>query len=231
MGMMRLRLRLAKTGAVNTSRRRFTRAGLAGSAVMTLASRPALASYCSHSGGMSGNLSRPNAPTCRGLTPTHWKHNPNSWSVCIPGRKNPKSGKNGQPVDYDHLQWGTLKTAKNNNLITRDEFRGYKSWANYGSSTPNHAWPNPSVPPTTCGYAFSGSGLSFSNYYQTMMQAFYDGEDTLVSHACAALLNCHHFGEQTFGYSNQSLITFISNWSGSMSELKAALQYLNGRVG
>ena len=40
---------------VNTSRRRFTRAGLSGSVVMTLASRPAFATYCSHSGSMSGS--------------------------------------------------------------------------------------------------------------------------------------------------------------------------------
>jgi hypothetical protein len=66
---------------VSTSRRRFTRAGLSGSVLMTLASRPALASHCSVSGIQSGNLSRPQGGVvCAGLSPGYWKTHPEEWA-------------------------------------------------------------------------------------------------------------------------------------------------------
>ena len=215
---------------VNTSRRRFTRAGLSGSVVMTLASRPAFATYCSHSGSMSGNLSRPNAPTCSGLMPTYWMHNKPSWTVCVPGKKNPLSGQNGSAFNYDHITFGDLKDAKDNAVITQSKFDNYKNWAGWQDTTNDAALPNPSNPPTTCGDGFAGSGLTFTDPNRTMMQTICDDTDSLAAHACAALLNCHYFGETTFGYTSSSLMQFLNTWTSGMSGLKDALAFLNGRV-
>lgn len=69
--------------SVDTSRRRFTRAGLSGSVLMTLASRPAMANHCSVSGAMSGNMSRPaHGVSCAGLAPSDWRETPDEW--CSP---------------------------------------------------------------------------------------------------------------------------------------------------
>jgi hypothetical protein len=61
------------------------------------------------------------------------------------------------------------------------------------------------------------------------MQTICDDTDSLAAHACAALLNCLHFGEATFGYTSSSLMQFINSWAGSMSSLKDALKFLNER--
>lgn len=61
---------------VNEARRRFSKIGLTGSAVIfTLASRPVWAGQCSISGIMSGNVSSPGQITCAGCTPGYWKNN------------------------------------------------------------------------------------------------------------------------------------------------------------
>lgn len=63
------------------SRRRFIiRSAVVGSSpiLMSLASRPVLASQCSISGMLSGNLSGPQV-TCHGLTPGYWGQHPNDW--------------------------------------------------------------------------------------------------------------------------------------------------------
>jgi len=121
----------SKQASVNNSRRRFTRAGLAGSVVMTLGSRSALASRCSYSGSMSGNLSRPNQVTCQGLTPSYWKNNPGNWSVCIPDKRNP--GNHGSPFNYDHPTFGWLRDEKRAGRCSRSEWQSYKSWANWSN--------------------------------------------------------------------------------------------------
>ena len=90
--------------------------------------------------------------------------------------------------------------------------------------------PNPSNPPTTCGDGFAGSGLTFTDPNRTMMQTICDDTDSLAAHACAALLNCHYFGETTFGYTSSSLMQFLNTWTSGMSGLKDALAFLNGRV-
>ena len=47
----------------------------------------------------------------------------------------------------------------------------------------------------------------------------------------AALLNVGRFGEESFGYTRAGLLQFIRDWTGSMEELKNALESLNTRSG
>jgi len=229
---------------LNTSRRRFTRAGLSASVVMTLASRTALANHCSVSAGMSGNLSRPHQGDCYGLTPGFWKTHPEEWSCGYePGMCNPITYKNGECKDWWHVTWGDFKA--NEVAITAKDpvrpgfanlYEDYKAWANWNDGTPDGNYPAPSVPPTTLGDAFAGSSLAFTDPDQTMMQAFWDppgdiDPQTLVAHASAALLNVCRFGEETFGYTRNGLIQFMNNWTGGLEALKDALQDLNERGG
>lgn len=74
--------------AVDPSRRKLTGAALGVSAILTLASRPVLATVCnSPSAAVSGNLSQHGAPAvCRGKSPGYWKEHPGSWpSPYVPG--------------------------------------------------------------------------------------------------------------------------------------------------
>lgn len=215
-------------GVVNTSRRRFTQAGLSTSVVMTLASRPAAASYCSYSGSMSGNLSRPGGGPCQGLTPDYWKANPESWGCGYdPGLCNPLTQQGGACEDYSFVTWGELKQAEGE--ITEVTFNEYKAWANWNGETVDSALPNPSPPPTTVAQALYGSGLPFENSDQTMMQAFWADDDTLIAHASAALLNVCLFGEEGYGYTKDGLIQFIRDWTDDEASLLVALQGLNER--
>ncbi|MDP1681257.1 MAG: hypothetical protein Q8L39_05730 [Burkholderiales bacterium] len=61
---------------VDESRRRFTKAGFAGSGIiLTVASQPVWGNHCSVSGMMSGNTSVPHQVPCGGCTPGYWKAN------------------------------------------------------------------------------------------------------------------------------------------------------------
>ena len=121
---------------VNTSRRRFTRAGLSASAVMTLASRPALAMSCSQSGTASGNTSQPGTTTCLGLPSGFWKQNEFQWSTttCVPGMCNATTVQNTQCLDYDFCTAGELEAAKSG--MPLDRYNAYKTWANWNETTP-----------------------------------------------------------------------------------------------
>ena len=67
----------------DSSRRRFTKSGLAASSViLTLASKPVLGQWAcqSPSGFQSGNVSSHGTPvTCSGLTPGYWGNHPEVW--------------------------------------------------------------------------------------------------------------------------------------------------------
>lgn len=67
----------AESCGVDRSRRRFTRLGISGSVLMTLASRPALANQCTTSGMMSGNTSVAlgEALQCEGYSADYWRDN------------------------------------------------------------------------------------------------------------------------------------------------------------
>lgn len=67
---------------VNTSRRRFGKAGLAAPVIMTLASRPVWATgrQCTVSALASANPSRPvDTSTCRACSPGYWHHSRACW--------------------------------------------------------------------------------------------------------------------------------------------------------
>lgn len=75
---------------IDQSRRKLTSAALGVSAILTLASRPVLATATacnSPSAAVSGNLSQHGTPTtCVGKSPGYWKEHPNSWpSPYAPG--------------------------------------------------------------------------------------------------------------------------------------------------
>jgi hypothetical protein len=75
----------APVSAVSTSRRRFTRAGLSASAVLTLSSRPALATRCSISAmGSMAPSSTGDINLCGGNAPSTLASNPSSWSSTTP---------------------------------------------------------------------------------------------------------------------------------------------------
>ena len=66
-------------GDPETGRRRVLKAGLAAAPViMSVSSRPVLATNCSVSGMLSGILSRPQY-ACRGLSPGYWGQHPLQW--------------------------------------------------------------------------------------------------------------------------------------------------------
>ena len=225
--------RKSPSGPANPSRRRFTGAGLSASVIMTLASRPALANHCSWSAGMSGNLSMPHQATCHGLGPTYWMTSPDSWGSTgyEPGKCNPLSGGGGGCSDYSHITFGELEAEKDH--IPASVYTSYKNWANWvdGVTSPE-SLPIPSYPPTTLADACAGSGLAIADPSQTMMQSMWaGGNDSLSSQVCAALLNCDHFGEESFGYTRNGLLYFISTWTGSLGALKDAIADLNVRGG
>jgi hypothetical protein len=88
-------------GAPGASRRRFVLGGGAMAPVMvTLAGRPALANVCTVSGTLSGNLSRPDAVDCRGLSPEFWRTHPGQWPAYVTGPCNPLCGTTGTCTDY-----------------------------------------------------------------------------------------------------------------------------------
>lgn len=224
-------------GPVDTSRRRFTRAGLSASVIMTLASRPALATHCSVSGGMSGNASMPHQSACHGLTPGFWKTHPEEWSCGYePGLCHPERKADGTCKNYDFITFGNLKQLFAEGKVTQANFDAYVAWANWNATTGDNEFPHPSVPPTTLAEAFAGSNLTFTDPNQTMMQALWDPPEviepqTLVAHLSAGLLNICRFGID-YGYADRdAFIQFIRDWAGSLEALKDEVEKLNVRGG
>ena len=106
-----------KTKSVDSSRRRFTKAGLAASGViLTLASRPVLANtVCkSPSGFESGNVSAHIQEMCFGNYPDYYANNPQAWggTQYLPGtykdnkensNSNGSSNSNGNPSSTNNV--------------------------------------------------------------------------------------------------------------------------------
>ena len=63
----------ANVEQVDRSKRRLAAASVP--VLLTLANRPAMATYCGVSGRMSGNMSVTNQVTCYGDAPSYWAHN------------------------------------------------------------------------------------------------------------------------------------------------------------
>lgn len=75
-----------KPGDVDASRRRFAKAGLAGSGViLSISSRSALGGWgtCTGSEMMSGNMSRQGTPNPCGCSPGYWGNHISEWSKLI----------------------------------------------------------------------------------------------------------------------------------------------------
>ena len=78
-----------KPDSVDTSRRRFTKAGLAGSGViLSISSRSALGGWgtCTGSEMMSGNMSRQGTPNPCGCSPGYWGQHLTEWNNLISQR-------------------------------------------------------------------------------------------------------------------------------------------------
>ncbi len=90
---------------VSPGRRRLLKGAAIGTPViMTLASRPVLATNCSISGNMSGNLSHHDEFICDGRTPGYWGEHPNEWQPLgyyAGGCKNGMSGKHCKDHAYE----------------------------------------------------------------------------------------------------------------------------------
>jgi hypothetical protein len=200
---------------------------------MTLASRPAVADFCSHSGAMSGNTSRPGGvASCSGFNSGFYKYNEHVWNqtACNPGKCNAVTQQYSGCRDYDHIQYKDLRDQRNN--MPGDRYWSYMNWARWDSNTGRYDWPNPIVDPTTLGQVLGGCGLQLSNPDKTMMQLYWDsyGEpDSLLAEACTAFLNVDFVGPEAFGYDASRLRYFIDSWTGSLLGLRDALHYLNNR--
>jgi hypothetical protein len=186
---------------VNTSRRRFTRAGLSASAVMTLASRPALANLCSDSGSMSGNTSEPGQVTCAGIPAGTWRTVESEWMhpnvTYEPGMCNASTYVGSACSDYDHITKDELDAVQDS--IPADRYNSYLNWAGWDASTPDGTPPNPMPAPTLANTVLSGSGLAAAPD-RTMMQVLWDGETTLLAEAVTGFLNIARFGAAAYGY-------------------------------
>lgn len=223
---------------VNSSRRRFTRAGLSASAVMTLASRPALATFCSHSGTMSGNTSEPGQVTCAGMSTGFWRTNESEWMNAPsydPGMCNASNYAGTSCTDYDFITKGELDDAQNADPnFPPDRYTNYLSWAGWNPMTDPGDLPNPSIAPSVANIVLSGTGLAAApdpnnGLPRTMMQVLWDGETTLLAEVIAGFLNIDRFGAAAYGYTVNQFKTFIMDWTDGPAALTAALHFLNNR--
>ena len=205
----------------NSSRRRFVLGGAASAPVIvTLASRPALANVCTVSGTLSGNMSRPDAADCRGLTPGYWKTHPGAWPAYVAGPCNPLSNPLGTCSDYSVPSMDDLAGAVLSGALTQAEVDAYLL-----------------APDGTLFSAVFGPGLT-TNPSVTLMQAMClddtpvgGGPATVLAHAVAAVLNSIHFGATQFGYAESEIVSMVATMisGGQWEQLLADLETLNSR--
>lgn len=218
--------------ARRSARRRFLTGGLAGAPViLTLSSRPALATFCSASGG-SGNTSQQTSQiTCRGRTPEYWRSNSDrSSSYIVVGPVNPIEKGFYTQVDYS--------------VPTKKELRDYREilkenrWQNRPKIREVNRYlrnlrdyPGLDSPPF--GTPFSeifATGLT-SDPKLTIMQSLWDHESSPApSHCCAGYLNACEFGREEYGYTPSEFINMVN--SRAFSDpigLLNDLEELNGR--
>ena len=201
---------------VDRSRRRLAGAGISASVLMTLSSRSALASHCTVSGMLSGNLSSPDADvSCRDKTPGFWKTHPESSPAYTPGPCNPISYTGGECSDYTEPTSLELVNAISDGVLTELEVDTY-------NATPR-------------GTRFStvfGPGIAASPTL-TLMQALWMEDPSrppaLVAHCVAAVMNAIEFGPEAFGYSVEGVVALVHAGIGSPSTLTSQLTMLNER--
>ena len=155
--------------AVDESRRRFSKSGLAVSGVMlTLASRPVLGGWgtCqTPSGFVSGNVSNHGTPTtCGGRTPGYWGNHPSEW-----------------PSPYTPGKCSSSESSSKK--------RSSSSSSSGGSCSSAEAWSEGTLFRSV--FNCSGNGHIYYNY--TMMQVIWLGgsgdPQQLGAHIVSALLN------------------------------------------
>ncbi len=206
------------------ARRRILAGGLAGAPlILTLTSRPALASHCSPSGMASGNLSKVHEVECAGRTPGYWKtHEQVCEKYIIPGPCNPINEDGGQCDDYSIPTEADLQAyiAQLMQDYNKNKQKILKAQAYlYNLQT----YPQLDSPPfgTPFSYIF-GSGYT-TDPTTTMMQALWlddeppgppiglGGPSPVLAHSAAAWLNANEFGLESYGMSPQQVIDMVQN--------------------
>ncbi len=199
------------------ARRRFLTGGLAGAPViLTLSSRPALATYCSASGMHSGNHSTVTQVTCRGRSPHYWRtHADRCSNYIVLGPTNPiEYGIGGGYSGYEDYTVPTIQELKDYRDILREN-----KWANRWKIREVNRYirrlkdyPGLDCPPF--GTPFAGifaNGLA-SDPKLTIMQSLWQHEDSpALSHCCAGYLNCHEFGREEYGYTPSEFVAMVNS--------------------
>lgn len=211
------------------ARRRVLTGGVVGAPfILTLTSRPALATYCSPSAIGSGNLSRAAQVVCSGLAPEWWFSNPEEVanSGIIVGPCNPINYDGATCSDYSVPTETDLQRylSTNASILSPSEKQAIQA---YKTALQDEF---PDSPPF--GTPFSdvfGTGL-LQDGYMTIMQSLDipGGSPELAAHASAAYLNAIKFGKEDFGLSADEVVAFVqAGWPSS--ELFATLTTMNYR--
>ena len=224
----------ASEAARRDARRRFMTGGLVGAPmILTLSSKPALATYCSASGMHSGNQSTVSHVTCRGRSPSYWRTNrTRAANYIVPGPLNPlSSGYYG----YDDYSIPTIDALRDRRRHLRRNL-GYSKYHPQVIELNEYIdllkdYPNLDSPPF--GTQFSeifASGMS-SDPDLTVMQSLWDHEDApAASHCCAGYLNAAEFGRDEFGYTTSEFVSMVnSRMFSDPIGLLDDLEEMNGR--
>lgn len=192
------------------ARRRVLTGGVLGAPfILTLASRPALATYCSPSAMTSGNLSRAAPVVCSGLPPEWWFYNPDEVANCgiIVGPCNPMYYDGVTCSDYSVPTESELQQyfSSNASTLSSDEKKAIQA---YKEMLVNEY---PLSPPFGTPYSeVFGTGL-LNDEYTTIMQSLdvAGGSMDLAAQSSAAYLNAVKFGKEEFGLTPSEVVAFV----------------------
>lgn len=223
---------LASEAARRDARRRFLTGGMVGAPViLTLSSKPALATYCSASGMHSGNNSTVSHVTCRGRSPSYWRSNPyRASSYIVTGPLNPlSSGYYG----YDDYSIPTIQALKDRRSYLRQYYSRYHPRITELTDYIRNLRDYPDLDSPPFGTQFSeifSSGMS-SDPNLTVMQSLWDHENApAASHCCAGYLNAAEFGRDEYGYTTSEFVSMVnSRMFSDPIGLLDDLEELNGR--
>lgn len=207
------------------ARRRILAGGLGGAPfILTLASRPALASHCSPSGMASGNMSRVHDVLCAGRTPGFWKtHEQMCEKYIMVGPCNPIGEDNGQCDDYSVPTEEALQ-AYIDQLKSSGQMK-YKNKIEKAEAYLSNLQTYPGLDSPPFGTPFSaifGSGYT-TEPKTTIMQALWlddsppgppvgaGGPSPVLAHSAAAWLNAKEFGIEAYGLSPQQVIDMVQS--------------------
>jgi hypothetical protein len=225
------------------ARRRILAGGLASAPViLTLTSRPALATHCSDSGAGSGNQSNAaHDVVCQGLTPGFWKTHAEECSQWIvPGTCNPITQARARD---DYSVPGEQELA--DYIAKLREEKHPQDWKIAEAEAYLEQLANYPEPTSFFGTPFAeifGPGCT-TNPDLTMMQALWHddghpwpptdlgGPSPVLAHSAAAWLNANKFSsEEAYGYSPEKIVELVQTMIRSDAlVLKAMLEELNER--